>query len=186
MAISRFRASLHSTARIRCAISGGPLRAARQRRLQNQCRARQRADRCARVGDGSIGGARRNVPGRRRHSRPSPAMSLLRRPHDHRRNLRVRWHAPRPTIVQRRRQNRDAMTTLTAALHYPPAGVSRSRRRTDFIPAPAKADAKPPIVPKSLRRVQQRRPILDRGRQSAVNNAGQLITRRSSCPTKSP
>ena len=71
-----------------------PLRAARQRRLQGQYRACQGADRRARAGDRSAGGARQRGPSRRRRDRPSPAMPLLRRPHDHRRDLRAR-RAPR-------------------------------------------------------------------------------------------
>ena len=48
----------------------------------------------ARAGDRSAGRARRGGPSRRRRDRPSPAMPLLRWPHDYRRDLRAR-RAPR-------------------------------------------------------------------------------------------
>ncbi len=79
-----------------------PLRIARQRHLQGQHRARQRTDRRASGSDGSAGRARRPGPGRQRRNRPSPAMPLLRRPHDHRRDLRARRRTPRPAIVRSR------------------------------------------------------------------------------------
>jgi len=75
-----------------------PLRIARQRHLQGQHRARQRTDRRASGSGGSAGTTRRG-PGRQRRSRPSPAMPLLRRPHDHRRELWARRRTPRPAIA---------------------------------------------------------------------------------------
>src|SRR5580704_2605736 len=86
------------------------LRAARQRHLQEEYRACQRTDRHARAGDRSAGGARRGGPSRRRRSRPSPAMPLLRWPHDYRRDLRARRCTPRPAVARYRGQDRDAMT----------------------------------------------------------------------------
>jgi hypothetical protein len=59
-----------------------------------------------------------------------PPCPLLRRPHDHRRDLRARWRTPRPAIARCRGRDRNAMTTLTASLHYPPDGAGLSRRRT--------------------------------------------------------
>ena len=86
------------------------LRAARQCHLQEEYRACQRTDRHARAGDRSAGGARRGGPSRRRRSRPSPAMPLLRWPHDYRRDLRARRCTPRPAVARYRGQDRDAMT----------------------------------------------------------------------------
>jgi hypothetical protein len=87
-------------------------------------------------------------------------------PHDHRRNLRARWRTPRPAIARCRGRDHNVMTTVTALLHHPPTGRYRSRRRTPVAPVPAKADAMPPIPAEAHRRMQQRRPILDDGRQS--------------------
>ena len=78
---------------------------------------------------------------RRRRRGPSPAMPLLRRPHDHRRDLRARRRTPRPAIARGRGQDRNVMTPVTASLHHPPAGTGCPRRRTTVAPVPAKADA---------------------------------------------
>jgi hypothetical protein len=74
--------------------------------------------------------------GRRRWERP--AMPLLRRPHDHRRELRARRRTPRPAIARSRGQRHDAMTPIT------PSSTSR-------LPAnPASAVAS--LLPRRLQR----------------------------------
>jgi hypothetical protein len=110
----------------------------------------------------------------------SAAMSLLRRPHDHRRDLRARRRTPRPAIARCRGRDRNVMTTITASSHRPPAGTCRARRRTTVAPVPAKADAVPPIVAQLHRRVQRRRPILDDGRLSTP------LRRRPAQPSLTP
>jgi len=75
-------------------------------------------------------GARRGGPSRRRRSRPSPAMPLLRWPHDYRRDLRARRCTPRPAVARYRGQDRDAMTPVTASSHHPPPGKPRLRHRS--------------------------------------------------------
>jgi len=65
------------------------------------------------------------------------------------------------------------MTTITASLNHLPAGICRSRRRITVAPVPANADAMPPIVAQSHRRVRPRPPILDDGRQSTLNDDAQ-------------
>jgi hypothetical protein len=75
-----------------------PLRAARQRQLQGQHCACQRADRRPSVARRSAAGARRRRSARR--DRSSPAVPVLRRPHDHCRNLCARRHTAWPTILR--------------------------------------------------------------------------------------
>ena len=60
----------------------------------------------------------------RRRGRSSPAMPLLRRPHDHCRDLCARRRTARPALARCRGQDRDAMTPVTASSHHPPAGTS--------------------------------------------------------------
>jgi hypothetical protein len=81
-----------------------PLRAARQRRLQSQHRTSQGADCCPGAADEAGNGARYHQ-GTRCCRRSASAMSLLRRPYDHHRDLRARRHAARPPIIQRRYRN---------------------------------------------------------------------------------
>ena len=69
-------------------------------------------------------------------------MPLLRRPHDHRRELQARRRTPRPTIAPSRGQGRDAMTP-TASSHHPPAGEPCFRRRIAVAPTPPNAPATP-------------------------------------------
>ena len=80
-----------------------PLRAAGQRRLQGQHRTRQGADGRPNAGGRSAGSARRSRSGR--HDRSSPAVPVLRRPHDHCRGLWPRRRTARPAIGRRRDQD---------------------------------------------------------------------------------
>ena len=121
--------------------SHSPLRAARQRRLEDQYRARQRTDRHTRAVDRSAG-RRRGRPDRQR---PQSAMPLLRRPHDHRRDLRARQRTPP------RHQNCDAMTTVTAPSYHLPAGDAGCRPRIAVVPTLPNADCILLIMPKSPR-----------------------------------
>jgi hypothetical protein len=65
------------------------------------------------------------------------------------------------------------MTAVIASLHHQPAGTCQSRRRTTVAPARAKADAMPPMVAQSHRRVERRRPTLNDERRSILNDAAQ-------------
>jgi Putative transposase len=98
------------------------LRPPRHRYLQGQHCACQGIDRRTDAIGGDASKARRGW--HYRHcGGASAAMPLLRRPHDHRRNLRARWRTPRPASARYRGRDRNIMTTLTASLHHPPAGT---------------------------------------------------------------
>jgi hypothetical protein len=72
------------------------------------------------------------------------------------------------------------MTTLTASpQHHLPAGEACFRRRTTVAPVLPNADRMPPSIPKSPRRRQKRRILLDPDRRSAVECAGQRCPRRA-------
>ena len=135
--------------------------------------------------DGSAGSTRRRGPGRQRRSRPSPAMPLLRRPHDHRRELWARRRTPRPAIARSRGQGHDAMTPITASLHLPPANP-RFRRRIAVAPAPPKARATPSIRLRLPCRLPRWRQTRHRDRRSAADYAGQRIHNASHRIVKSP
>jgi hypothetical protein len=81
-------------------FTASPLRAARQRRLQGQYRARQGADRRPGAAGGAGNGARPRQY-RRRCRRSVSILSLLRRSYDHHQDLRAR----RPAIAQSRYRN---------------------------------------------------------------------------------
>ena len=74
-----------------------------QRRLQGQHRTCQGADGRPNAGGRSAGSARRSRSGR--HDRSSPAVPVLRRPHDHCRGRWPRRRTPRPAIGRRRDQD---------------------------------------------------------------------------------
>jgi len=95
---------------------------ARQRHLQGQYRARQGADRYAPAVDRSVNGTGRPGRDRRRRGRLPPAMPLLRRPHDHRRELRTWRCTSRPALAASRGQDRYAMTPITASSQLLPTG----------------------------------------------------------------
>jgi hypothetical protein len=78
------------------------------------------------------------------------------------------------------------MTTLTASSHRLPAGEACSRRRTTVAPMLPNADRVPPSMPKSPRRRQRRREIINRDRRSAADYAGQHYPHPDCCPIKSP
>jgi hypothetical protein len=118
--------------------------------------------------------------------RSSPVVPLLWRPHDHCRGLCARRRTARSPVLRPRHQNRNPMRLATTSLHHPLAGAPRSRRRATVISATANSDATPRAVPKSRCRAQQRRPIRDRQRQFALNDAGQRLSRPTRCPIKSP
>jgi len=92
----------------------------------------------------------------------------------------------RSPVLRPRHQNRNPMRVATTSLRHPLAGALRSRRRATVIPATANSHATPRAVPKSRCRAQRRRPIRDRQRQFALNDAGQRLSRPSRCPIKSP
>jgi hypothetical protein len=83
-----------------------PLRAAGQRRLQGQHRTCQRADGRLNAGGRAAAGSTGHSRSRRHH-RSSPAVPVLRRPHDHCRSLCARRRAARPTVL--RCGDRDVM-----------------------------------------------------------------------------
>ena len=120
--------------------------------------------------------------GRQRRRRPSPAMPLLRWPHDHRRDLRAMRRTPRSAVARYRVQVRDAMTPVTASSHHPPAGKHRFPHRSTIAPAPPRARATPSIMPKSPRQQPPPRQTFDRDRRSVTDYPGQ----RSPCPRRRP
>jgi Putative transposase len=152
--------------------------------LQGQHCARQEADGRPNAGDRSAGSARHGRSAH--HDRSSPVVPLLWRPHDHCRGLCARRRTARSPVLRPRHQNRNPMRLATTSLHHPLAGAPRSRRRATVISATANSDATPRAVPKSRCRAQQRRPIRDRQRQFALNDAGQRLSRPTRCPIKSP
>jgi len=110
-------------------------------------------------------------------------MPLLRRPHDHRRDLRARRRTPRPAITRCLGQNCDAMTTVTARSHPLPAGNACFRPRSVVVPTLPNADCILPSMPKSPRRRPRRQKGLDRDRRSAADLAGQHYPRRDGRPS---
>src|SRR3954469_14505453 len=112
-------------------------------------------------------------------------MSLLRRPHDHRRNLRARRRTPRPANHPKRGEDSDAMTPVTA-LHRPPAGRPRFRRHLTVAPAPPKTGATQPGMLKSPGREPQRRTTTDGDHRSTADYAGQRILHGTGRTIKSP
>ena len=163
-----------------------PLRIARQCHLQSDHRSRQRADRRASSGDGSVNRARQRRHGHRCWRGSSPAMPRLRRSHDHCRELRARRPTARSAVVPGRGQNRDTMTPVTALSHCPPAGEPRFRRRTAVAPPPLTGRPMPSIRLKSPRRRPPQRQTRHRDRRSAANYAGQRSHNASRRPIKSP
>ena len=163
-----------------------PLRIARQCHLQSNHCSRQRADRRASNGDGSVNRARQRRHGHRCWRGSSPAMPLLRRSHDHCRELRARRPTARSAVVPGRGQNRDTMTPVTALSHCPPAGEPRFRRRTAVAPPPLTGRPMPSIRLKSPRRRPPQRQTRHRDRRSAANYAGQRSHNASRRPIKSP
>ena len=168
------------------ASTASPLRIARQRHLQGQYRARQGADRDAPVVDRSVNGAGRPGRDRRRRSRLPPTMPLLRRPDDHRRELRTQRRTSRPALAASRGQNRDAMTPITASSQLLPTGEPRLRHCTAVAPPSPKPPLTPSISPKSTRRPPPRRRSWHCDRRSDANYAGQRIPYASRRPAKSP
>jgi hypothetical protein len=80
-----------------------PLRAVGQRRLQGQHCACQGADGCPNAGSQFAGSTRHSRS--RHYDRSSPAVPLLRRPHDHCRGLCARMRTAWPALVWRRDQD---------------------------------------------------------------------------------
>ena len=163
-----------------------PLRATRQRHLQDQYRARQRTDRHARAGDRPAGSARRRGPGRQRRRRPSPAMPLLRWPYDYRRDLPAMRRTTRPAIAQCRGQVRDAMTPVSASSHHAPAAEPCFRRCIAVAPVTPNAPATLAITLNSPHRPPLQRPNRDGHRRSAADNPDQRNPDPGRYPTKSP
>jgi hypothetical protein len=94
--------------------------------------------------------------------------------------------APRPAVARSRRQNRDAMTPVTASSHLLPAGEPRFRRRIAVAPPSRKARATSSIRPKLPPQPLPRRQTRHRDRRSAANYASQRTRYPSCCPVKSP
>jgi hypothetical protein len=73
----------------------------------------------------SAGQEQQHRSGRQCRDRPSPALPLLRRPHDHRRELRARRGTASSAVATSRGRDRDTMMTRTASLRRPLAGGCR-------------------------------------------------------------
>jgi hypothetical protein len=78
------------------------------------------------------------------------------------------------------------MTIPVRSRQHPFAGISRSRRRAGFIPAPARAGGASRTGPQSGRRVPQQHPIRDHQRLSALGVLEKTIPRQSRSHVKSP
>ena len=142
-----------------------PLRAARQRWLQSQHRARQGAHRRPNPAGRASGGTRRSRSTRR--DRSLPAVPVLRRPHDHCRSLCTRRHTARPTVFRMRGSGCDPMTILVLSRRHPFAGTSRSRA------APVSSQRLQPPPEHHRPRLYQVAECVGRG-QPAIIGASQL------------
>jgi hypothetical protein len=153
--------------------------------LQGQHRARQRTDRRASGSDGSAGRARRRGPGRQRRSRPSPAMPLLRRPHDHRRELWAWRRTPRPAIAPKPRSGPRCHDARHRLVDLPLAGETslpashRFRRRIAVAPPSPTARPLRSIRPKSPRRPPPPRQT----RHCAHRSAADYIPTQAAAPS---
>jgi hypothetical protein len=123
---------------------------------------------------------------RRRRGRLPPAMPLLRRPHDRRRELRTRRCTSRPALAASRGQDRNAMTPITASSQLLPIREPRVRHCTAVAPPSPKPPLTPSITPKSPRRPPPRRRSWHCDRRSDASYAGQRIPFPSLRPVKSP
>ena len=160
-----------------------PLRAAGERQLQGQHRARQAVDGCSNGAGRSAGSAPHRRSGR--HHRSSSAMPVLRRPHDHCRGLCPRRRTARPA---RRRWDPDLipMTFLPLLRQHPFARTSRSRRRHQLTLVPANTGTTSRTSPRSGHRTPQQRPLRCHHRRSALSDLHQTIHRYSRSDVKSP
>ena len=114
-----------------------------------------------------------------------PAMALLRRPDDHRRELRARWPNSRSAVASGRGQDRNAMTSVTAS---PRPRLPRSLAFGVTLLSPR-------CLPKHLlhRRSGQNRPTDHGGSDklataivAPAHSARQRISNPSRRPVKSP
>ena len=113
-------------------------------------------------------------------------MPLLRRPHDHRRELRTRRRASRPALAASRGRDRNAMTPITASSQLLPTGEPRLPHCTGVAPSPPKATSytfdQAKIAPSTTATTTS----WHCDRQSDANYAGQRIPYPSRRPVKSP
>jgi hypothetical protein len=112
-------------------------------------------------------------------------LPLLRRPHDHCRGLCPRRRTARPAL---RRWHPDLIpvTFLLCSCQHPLDGTSRSRRRTSFIPALARAGRAPQTSSQSARRIRRQPPVRNHQRLSALSNPNKTVCRHRRCRDKSP
>ena len=122
----------------------------------------------------------------RRHYRSSPAVSLLRRTHDHRRGLWVRRRTARPALWCRQRGFEPMTKIHVVSGQQPSAGTARSRRRPRFGPASASAGTTSLISPRSGPRRRRHGPVRNHQPPSALTNLPKTIPRQRRCPTNSP
>jgi hypothetical protein len=123
---------------------------------------------------------------RRQRGRLPPAMPLLRRPRDHRRELRTRRRTSRPALAASRGRDRNVMTPITASSQLLPTGEPRLRHCTAVAPPSPQPPLTLSIGPKSPGRPPPRRRSWHCDRRSDANCAGQRISYPSRRPDKSP
>ena len=92
-------------------------------------------------------------------------MPLLRRPHDHRRNLRAQRCTARPAAGWSPRQDRDAMTTVVTSSHNHPPGNTASGVAAPLPQSPLNTRAMP------LDHCQNR-PVEDRSAVAPIHCSG--------------
>jgi hypothetical protein len=106
---------------------------------------------------------------------PLPAMPLLRRPHNHCRELRVRPRTSRSAVTPSQQRHRDVMTPVPTSSHRPLAGKPRFQRCIAVATPPPTAHAEPSIRPNSPRLSASQRQTRHWDRRSTANYAGQRI-----------
>jgi len=79
----------------------------------------------------------------------------------------------------------EPMTILVVWSQHPLAGISRSRRRARFIPAPVSAGTTQLITLRSGHRPRRQAPVRNYPRHSAFTNRRKTITRKRRSATKS-
>ena len=118
---------------------------------------------------------------------PSPAMPLLRRPHDHRRDLRARRRTRGPPRPECRGQDRDAMTPVTVSSHPTPAGkLHFPRQPYSYCLSAAKGACGDNDHAKTPRQCPAQRQNPHPDRRSTANHRGLTSPSPRRRPDKSP
>ena len=120
-----------------------------------------------------------------RHHRSSPAMPVLRRPHDDRRGLWARRRTARPAL-RPPRAGFEAMTIPVVSLAAPIRRNISFPAPRPFCPVPASAGTTSLISPQSGPRPRWQGPVRNHQLLSALTNPRKTIPHQRRCPTNSP